>query len=216
MSRVLALTAGLCAGLLFASLSAADPGRNARALPATPEAWLSQMLDAKKNGAAFKDPAAFAEWLDAITEPRFMTALAAVAVDPATYPKVLADAVDPQAARNWAEFTDPQLYLRWVFASSSPAFQQAIVRKLTDPGKTARWIDALSRPDAYAALSAGFARAPGAWMNAAMSPASYAPMLGAAQPATPVAWFGALAEGIAKQDWRTLPAEKLTGVRYRY
>lgn len=220
MSRILALILALFIGLTPVYANAAEPLAGTHGLPATPEAWLTQMLDARKNGTAFKDPAAFAEWLDAITEPRFMTALAAVAVDPATYPKAMSQAIDPQAARNWSEFTDPQLYLRWMLASADPAFQQAILHKMTDPTKMSRWLATLSRPDAYAAMATAFGRAPGAWMNAPTDPTSYAPVLKAMQPVTPMAWFGAMTESVGKQmdnrGWLKLPDDKLTGTRYRY
>lgn len=203
MSRIQATVAILIVALapVVAVAAGSVPGSvNGARLPATPEAWFAQMRDAKKNGVAFKEPAAFAEWLDAVTEPRFVTALASVAVDPATYPKAMADAVDPAAIRNWSEFTDPQLYLRWMLASATPSFQQAIIKKMTDPGKVKRWFEAASRPDGYAAMLATFGRAP-------------------------MAWYGALAgmgQQAAGQEWLKLPADKAsgvtaaTGVRYRY
>lgn len=212
MSRIQTLLSALVAVLIPLSAGAADSGL---AKPATPEAWLEQMLDGKKNGAAFKDPAAFAEWLDAITEPRFMTALAAVAVDPGAYPKTLANVVDPAAARNWSEFTDPQLYLRWMLAGASPSFQQAILSRVSDPAKRQRWLDAVGRPGVYAPMLANFGRAPNAWLQAPVTAA--APMARLMQPVTPMAWFGAMAEGMGSQAWLKLPAEKATAApRYRY
>lgn len=191
-------------------------------LPATPEAWLTKMLDGRKNGAAFKDPEAFAAWLDAVTEPRFMTALATVAVDPATYPKALSAAIDPATARNWAEFTDPQLYLRWMLASGTPSFQQAIIRKMTDPTKLNRWMAAANHPEHLAPVVAALERAPAAWLRASGDPSSYAPLARLAQPATPLAWMEAFAGKLGGQDWLRLPADK-TGTaninpapRYRY
>lgn len=186
------------------------PDANAGDLPASPEAWLARMLDATRNGSAFKDPNAFAEWLDAITEPRFMTALAATAVDPSTYPNAMANAIDPAAARNWSEFTDPQLYLRWMLASANPSFQQAIVTRMTRPDKAKRWAEAAARPTEYGAVLTRFGSAPAAWM----------------QPAVAMAWVGAMQEGMARQargqHWLTLPADKgvdaglATAARYRY
>lgn len=212
MSRIQALLSALAAALVPLSAGAADLGPGPSAAP---EAWL-KMLDGKQNAAVFKDPAAFAEWLDAITEPRCMTALAATAVDPGTYPRVLADAVDPTAARNWSEFTDPQLYLRWMLAGASPSFQQAIVRSMSDSAKMRRWVEAASRPEVYAAMLAGFGKAPGAWLQAPQT--ALPQMARQMQPATPMAWFGAMAEGMGGQEWLKLPAEKATaGVRrYRY
>lgn len=203
MSRIQASVAILITALapVVAGAAGSVPDSvNGACLPATPEAWLAQMLDAKKNGVAFKDPAAFVEWLDAVTEPRFMTALASVAVEPATYPKAMADAVDPAAIRNWSEFTDPQLYLRWLLASATPSFQQAIIRKMTDPGKVKRWFETASRPDGYAAMLAAFGRAPMAWYGS----------------------FAGMGQQAAGQEWLKRPADKApgvtdaTGVRYRY
>jgi hypothetical protein len=109
------------------------------ALPASPEAWLARMMDPTKNGLAAKNPELFAEWLDAVTEPRFMTALASVAMTPDTYSKTLGQAIDPAAVRNWAEFADPQIYFRWMAAGLDPRFYQAVFNRMTDSGKLRRW-----------------------------------------------------------------------------
>ncbi len=169
--------------LLTAFLLALSPLVQAADTPATPEAWLNRMLDAKRNGAAFKDPEAFTQWLDAVTEPRFMTALAAVAANPTTYPRILSDAIDPAAVRNWAEFTDPRLYLRWMLASGNPVFQRAIISKLSDPAKYKRWQEALSQPILMPV------------------PANYA-------PDTVNPWLATQTRPSSNQ-WLTLPADKL-------
>jgi len=108
-------------------------------LPASPEAWLARMLDPTRNGLAVKHPELFAEWLDAVTEPRFMTALASVAVTPETYSNTLGKVADPATLRNWGEFADPQVYLRWMAAGMDPRFYQAIYNRMTDSGKLRRW-----------------------------------------------------------------------------
>jgi len=108
-------------------------------LPESPEAWLARMLDPTRNGLAVKNPALFAEWLDAVTEPRFMTALASVAVSPETYANTLGKALDPATVRNWVEFADPLVYLRWMAAGLDPRFYQAIFNRMTDSGKLQRW-----------------------------------------------------------------------------
>jgi hypothetical protein len=110
-----------------------------RAAPDTPEAWLSRMMDPTKNGLAVKHPELFAEWLDAVTEPRFMTALASVAMSPEAYAKSLGKMADPATAKNWMEFADPQLYFRWMNAGMDPEFYQAIFNRMTDGAKLNRW-----------------------------------------------------------------------------
>lgn len=133
---------------------------------------------------------AFAAWLDVVTEPRFMTALASVALQPGGHPKRLAKAIDPAAVRNWAEFTDPLLCLRRVLAGSDPALQRAIMGNVTDPDKMPRWLEAGTR-----------AVFPVNWFNA------MAVGLGKVESADETA------------AWKRLPANDAAGpagLRYRY
>lgn len=76
------------------------------------------------------------QWLDAVTEPRVMSALAAIALEPSVEAKGLAQNVDPTKVRNWTEFVDPQLYLRWLAGGMEPRFGQAIHNRatMTRPG----------------------------------------------------------------------------------
>jgi hypothetical protein len=110
-----------------------------RSVPDTPEAWLARMIDPTKNGLAMKQPELFAAWLDAVTEPRFMTALASIAVMPETYSHSISKLADPGTAKNWAEFADPRLYLRWMAAGVDPRFYQGIHDRMTHDGKMQRW-----------------------------------------------------------------------------
>ena len=79
-------------------------------------------------------------WLDAVTEPRFMTALAAVAMDPGAEPKALSHKIDPSNVRNWSEFVDPDLYLRWMAGGADPKFNQAIHNRVPDMRVPQHWI----------------------------------------------------------------------------
>lgn len=121
------------------TLPAAASGSRKAGFPATPEAWLARMIDPTKNGLAAKNPELFAEWLDAVTEPRFMTALATVAMRPESYSLSLGKVANPATFRNWAEFADPQVYLRWMSAGIDPRFYQAIFNRMTESGKLRRW-----------------------------------------------------------------------------
>jgi len=108
-------------------------------MPDSPEAWLARMMDPTRHGLVVKHPELFAEWLDAVTEPRFMTALASVALTPETYSNTLGKMVDPATVRNWAEFADPQIFLRWMAAGLDPNFYQAVFNRMTETGKLQRW-----------------------------------------------------------------------------
>lgn len=109
--------------------------------PQGSEAWLRRMLDPTRNGLALKHPRLFADWLDAVTEPQFMTALATVALTPETYPHLLGRLLDPATVRNWAEFVDPWLYLQWMLAGLDPGFHVNLWTRLADPDKTRRWLN---------------------------------------------------------------------------
>jgi hypothetical protein len=182
-------------------------------MPATPEEWVMRMLDATRNGLAFKHPEAFIEWLDALSEPRFMTALATVALDPDTYPKALGRGIDPSAARNWAEFADPNLYLRWMLAGMDARFYSALLSRMTNPEKLQRWVNFTATPEAYAPMLKALDPATSTrWGQAVGKSANYDPLLQLANPLTSLNWMSAFAEGTAKQlapdkngQWLRLP-----------
>jgi len=109
-------------------------------VPQTPEAWLRRMMDPTRNGLALKHPQLFVEWLDAITEPQFMTALATVALSPEVQAHGLSKLLDPATARNWSEFADPYLYMQWILAGMDPRFYQSIAYRLGEPDKLQRWL----------------------------------------------------------------------------
>lgn len=190
-----------------------EPPPMAQPLPATPEEWLLRMLDANRNGLAFKHPEAFIEWLDGLSEPRFMTALATVALDPNTYPRVLGRGIDPSTARNWAEFADPGLYLRWMLAGVDARFYSAILQRMSDPGKWQRWLTYASRAETYGQMAATLNPATAAkWGEAVMRPENYDPLLKLANPASSLAWVAAFADQVGKQSrsepggqWLRLP-----------
>jgi hypothetical protein len=73
------------------------------------------------GAVAGNDPQILKEWLDAVTEPRFMTALASVAMEPGVTAKSMNRPIDPALVRNWAEFVDPHLYLRWMASAWIPS-----------------------------------------------------------------------------------------------
>lgn len=201
--------------------------------PNAPDEWLQRMTDPTRNGLACKDPQAFQEWADSVTEPRFMTALASMALEPGTYPQALNRLFDPATAHNWSEFTDPALYLRWMGAGLSPQFYAALFNRLTHPDKLGRWAVAPDSPEVRALLASMFdPNVYGKWMRQAVDSRSYAPLAQAANPATSAAWIGGLAQGVAKsalsepvktRDWLTLETpDPLTnpwlayGKGYRY
>lgn len=120
-------------------LSAMPGAGRDEGVPGTPAEWLARMIDPTRNGLIVKRPQLLAEWLDAVTEPRFMTALATVALDPGTLPRTLNRLADPATARNWAEFVDPEVFMRWMAAGMDPQLYQAVFQHMFDPKKYLRW-----------------------------------------------------------------------------
>ncbi len=73
--------------------------------------------------------AALQAWLDAVAEPRVMTALAAVAMQPGVPVQSLGSQPDPALVRSGEEFKDPRLYLAWQLAGMDFMYGRAILRQ---------------------------------------------------------------------------------------
>lgn len=111
-------------------------------VPGTPAEWLARMIDPTRHGLVVKHPELLAEWLDAVTEPRFMTALATVAMNPETYPMTMSRLADPATARNWSEIANPEVFRRWMAVGMDPRHYQAVFQRMLDPKKYLRWAGA--------------------------------------------------------------------------
>lgn len=133
------------------------PASNASALPDRPltqEKWVQNTLDPAWMARMAKDPALFAQWLDAVTEPRFMTALATVAARPETYPNAMGRLFQPDTLRNWSEVPTPGLLMSWMAAGMNPSYAIGMLARMTDPAKLRRWANcALPAPPAQAAVA---------------------------------------------------------------
>ncbi len=124
------------------------------------------------------------QWLDAVSEPRIMTALATAAMVPGESSRPLNQAIDPASVRNWAEFVDPLLYWRWQLAGLDPRFNQAIHNRTQD------------------------ARTPQRGFILPIQ-ISLPPEFQAGSPAKPTIWSGVYGNGrsgqAAAREWLTLP-----------
>ncbi len=196
------------------------------------EAWLAMMLDSTRHGVAFKNPKAFSEWLGAVTEPRFMTALATVAMEPDAYSQALDKLIDPETARNWAEFVDPALLMRWMSASVDPEFYLAIFNRMSDLEKYRRWAILPTTSEAIGVAATALRPATYSnWFNAGSSPKNQALASRVLDPGTYAIWLTAFADGVrrtgegavSEQTWITLPTSEaksnpwlVNGKSYRY
>ncbi len=73
--------------------------------------------------------AALQAWQDAVAEPRVMTALAAVAMQPGVPVQSLGGQPDPAMVRSGEEYKDPRLYLAWRLAGMDFMYGRAIHRQ---------------------------------------------------------------------------------------
>ena len=179
--------------------------------------WFDHLPSALREGDIGKDSKVFAEWLEAVAEPRAMTALGAVLLEVDDPGQAIAANIDPAAIRNWAEFTDPYLHMRWMLANGSPSLQRAIIGG--NPDKRGFVV----KQDSPAMLDS-MGRLPSAWMKAA-NPGNCLPMARMLLPITHWNGFGKQPTGSGKaismdrEDWFMLTRNKESGSaapRYRY
>ena len=81
--------------------------------PARWPRWISPINVGTVPDSVSEQSQRLGAWLESVTEPQAMTALAAIPGAPRDAGQKLPDMVDPAMVRNWAEFMDPTLALRW-------------------------------------------------------------------------------------------------------
>ncbi|MFN3594499.1 MAG: OmpA family protein [Thiobacillaceae bacterium] len=183
------------------SVMAAEPapassvlaGQPDKPVPQTPEAWLARMTDFTQNLSAFRDPRVFMPWLNTVTEPNFYTAALIGMQDPVGWLNMLNSMLNPNAYRNWAQFADPAITMRWIAAGVDPAFYTALTTILTDPGKAMRWALWPADPKLWGAflnlLNPGLYLK---WTLAPLDPRALTLMTNAVNPVTYLGWMGAV------------------------
>lgn len=138
------------------SATAGNPADATAPAPANPD----------RAGSQAKDTQVMSQWLDAVTEPRFMTALATVALEPGSDAHVLNQGIDPAKVRNWAEFVDPDLYLRWKTGNLDPRVNRAILRHTPELQALPIWIGFALALDVPAEARSGTPLKPNIWSRA--------------------------------------------------
>jgi hypothetical protein len=87
----------LFAALAFGSVSHASD------TPTTPEAWAAKMTDPTRNAAAFKDPAVFAKFTQAMMNPATSLALMQQGMDPNAYARLMSGMMNPASMQNYID-----------------------------------------------------------------------------------------------------------------
>jgi outer membrane protein OmpA-like peptidoglycan-associated protein len=149
------LTVALAAVLVSAPLFAQQPAPQA-AQPGTygmaPEVevppakrnadqWLQRMGDFTKNSQAFKDPAVFAYWMNAMTDPSIVAATGDAMLEPGNWLRMMISMMQPEAVTNYAQFLmDPMIYARWGGAMMDPMWYTKLITDMTNPSKMMGWM----------------------------------------------------------------------------
>ncbi len=106
----------------------------------TAEQWLMHMADFTKNAQAFRDPAVFNAWLNAMTDASMVPALGNAMLEPGNWLYMMTSMMQPAAVTNYMQFLDPAVSARWAAASIDPMFYTKMAINLSDPGKMMRWV----------------------------------------------------------------------------
>lgn len=135
--------------------------------PLPAEVWARRSLDPAWMAELARNPKLFTQFLDAATEPRYMTALATLTAD----------------GRNKAQTVDPELLQRlvrdsaggglqnWVAAGVDPRFYLTLFSRMASPDKVMRWASCqwtvdMARAGQTALISAEAAGNPaGSWLK---------------------------------------------------
>lgn len=113
------------------------------AIPGTPntaDQWVTRMTDFTQNASAFKDPAAFAAWTNAMTDPSMVPALGMQMMEPGNMLRSMTTMVQPGTTLNYMQFMDPSVYMKWGGAMMNPMWYTQMATSMADPGKMMRWV----------------------------------------------------------------------------
>ncbi len=164
----------------------------APATPTTPQGWASKMLDPTQNASAFKDPAVFTQWANAMMNPATSMALMQQGMDPNTAVRMLSGMMNPAAMQNYMQFTDPAIYMKWMAAGLDPRFYTALLSQGINPANYLNWMMAPASPQMMnmgaQMLNPGlYAK----WMAAPMNPAAVNTMMAPMNPNLYMNWLAA-------------------------
>ncbi|MGK2951943.1 MAG: OmpA family protein [Thiobacillus sp.] len=103
--------------------------------------WAARMADFTKNMSAFKDPAAFPYWINAMSDPSMVAAMGDSMLEPGNWLHMMTTMTQPAALNNYAQFvTDPTIYARWAGAMVDPMWYTKIATDMVNPRKMMGWM----------------------------------------------------------------------------
>jgi hypothetical protein len=157
--------------------------------------WADRCTNFTSNGWAFKAPRNFLQWLEVFSDPGIYLEFGRRGLDPRYLVASLDSLLDPGTPRNYLEWTNPDIYNKWLQAAAEPGFYTAVNSILFDPGRMMRWV--MLPLDGKAWELVGTAINPVTWLkwlNAPLDPRTQALFAKAANPETAQRWLDALGD----------------------
>lgn len=109
--------------------------------PKSADQWVGRMADFTQNASAFKDPAAFAAWINAMSDPSMVPAMGVQMMEPGNLLRSMTTMMQPGTTANYMQFMlDPSIYMKWGGAMMNPMWYTQIATSMADPGKMMRWM----------------------------------------------------------------------------
>ncbi len=122
----------------FAGLAQADES-TPPAAAATPQST----AEANTNPAAYPviagNPAAFAQWSNAMMNPAMYLTMMKMGMDPNSYARTASEAMNPASLIGYQHWTDPAVYLRWLQAGMNPNFYMSMMAPAMNPSTYMNW-----------------------------------------------------------------------------
>ncbi len=160
--------------------------------PSSPDAWAHRMMNPTQNASAFKDPAAFMAWTQAMADPATGKALLKQGMDSATYISMAGGMMNPATMQNYMQFADPGLATKWMGAGMDPRFLNGMLGMGMNPGMYGNWMAAPMNPQMWApAMQMLQPTTMGNMMMAPLSPAAMNTMMLPMSPQTYMQWMNA-------------------------
>jgi hypothetical protein len=176
----------------------AAPARKApgwQPVPKTVQAWADRCTNFTINSWGFKDPKNFVKFVEMFSEPAIWLEFAKRSQDPKSWVRVANTMVDPGAAKNYLEWTDPEIYLKWAVAFMNPEFYYSLALPFLDPTKYVRWATTPLDPRFLNLVVKGLSPETWmAWITAPMDPDNWSPMVKALDPQNMLKWVQVLAD----------------------
>lgn len=188
-----------------AAVPNAEPGPAADAQTGT-QRFADRCTDFTTNSWAFKAPRNFLKWLDVFTDPAIYIEFAGRSLDPQSYVRSLSTILDPGTAKNYLEWTNPEIPAKWAKAAAEPEFYTAVNTILFDPGRLMRWV--MLPLDGKAWSVVGKSLDPNTWLKwlyAPTDPKTQALVAKALDPETARLWLDALGDP-KNSPWLSLPS----------